>query len=42
MLILSHQWTKIEPMISNHENIILDSVNPEEVNNVLCAGDYAF
>lgn len=42
MLILSHDISTIKKMINNSKDIISDSVNAEEVNKILCAGDYAF
>ncbi|PEF91602.1 MULTISPECIES: glycosyltransferase [Bacillus] len=42
LLILSHQIEKISPMIKGYSEIITDSVNAQDVEKVLCAGDYAF
>ncbi|MGG1312890.1 glycosyltransferase family 1 protein [Cohnella laeviribosi] len=42
MLILSHNIEEIKPMINNCSDILTDSVNANEVNHILCAGDFAF
>lgn len=42
LLILSHQIEKVLPMIKGHSGIITDSVDAQDVEKVLCAGDYAF
>lgn len=42
LLILSHRIDKVKSITEGNESIILDSISPDKVKKVLCAGDYAF